>query len=163
MSDTDMDVSFEIERIDNPRVIKRILTIPALWEVITEDNSLPAEEYEPLIHDQVIYLLIKQGKKVLGLFVVHAMTGTVVIGHANILPAYWGNREMNKAIGEAAIQWVWDNTDFRKIITTVPVIYKHVLAYTQRIGMKREGIMRDSYLKNGQLHDQYYMGISRKE
>lgn len=164
MSEANKDVAdFTITRVKSPTLIKRVLTVPALWNVITEDNSVAREDYEPLITDDMYYLLIARGKEVIGMFVVHPLTATVCVGHANILPKYWGEREQNAAIGKAAIQWVWDNTEFHKIVTTVPVIYKHVLAYTQRIGMKREGMMRKSHLKRGELHDQYYMGISREE
>lgn len=162
MSDN-KEVDFELFRTENANVVRRILTVPELYEVITEDGAVPREEYQPFMHPDVYYLVAARDKKVLGMFAVHALTTTVAIGHANFLPSQWGNREQNKAIGKAAIQWVWDNTDFKKIVTTVPVMYKHVLAYTQRIGMKREGIMRKGVLKNGELHDQYYMGISREE
>lgn len=155
------DTEVIIERTTNPRIIKRILTVPDLWELITEDDSPSPEEYEPIVHDSMYYLLARKGNKVIGLFVVHPLTTTLAIGHVNILPSQWGNRKQNKLIGEKAIQWIWDNTEIDKIVATVPVIYKKVLAYTQRIGMKREGICRKSYKKHGELHDQYYVGVNR--
>lgn len=161
MSELDKDV--EIFRTHNSTLVRTILTVPALWDVIAEDNTPAVEDFDPVMHDQVYYLVATRGKKVLGLFVVHAMNTTIGMGHANILPKYWGEREQNKALGKAAIQWIWDNTEFKKIVTTVPVMYKQVLAYTQRIGMKREGVMRKGHLKNGELHDMYYMGISKPE
>lgn len=163
MSEQDKDVEFELVRTDNADLVRKILTVPKLYDVITEDNSPPRDEFQPIMHPDVIYLLAVRDKKVLGVFVVHPLNRTVAVGHANFLPNQWGEREQNKQIGQAALQWVWDNTEYQKIVTTVPVIYKHVLAYTQRIGMKREGMMRKSHLKHGELHDQYYMGISREE
>lgn len=156
-----MDVDFKIVRTHNSDVVRRILTVPALYDVVMDDTAPAPEDYEPFMHETIYHLLAVRGNKVLALFVIHPMNNTVAVMHANVLPKFWGEREQNAAIGKAVIQWVWDNTEFHKIVATVPVIYKKVLGYAQRIGMQREGIMRKSYMKDGELHDQYHLGVNR--
>jgi len=154
-------MELRLVRTENADLVKRILTAPGLWDKITEDNSPAPEDFEPVIADSVYYLLAVRDKTIVGLFAVHPMTETTYIIHVNILPKFWGNRKENAQFGKMAVEWVWNNTEAHKLIATVPVIYPHVLGYAQRCGFKREGMLRASYLKGGELHDQYVLGVNR--
>lgn len=96
----------------------------------------------------------------MGLFHLHADNSTTTYIHAQVLKPY---RYLSEEIGYAVWNWVLDNTEYQKFITVVPVIYPHVKAYTEKMGMIEEGLNRKSACKNGEIIDQWLMGITRKE
>ena len=50
-----------------------------------------------------------------------------------------------------------------KINVTIPENQVKVINFAKKVGFKKEGLNRDSYLKDGKLYGQQNLGITRKE
>ena len=71
---------------------------------------------------------------------------------------------MTKEMGQALLDWVWGNTDeYKKLVALVPFLYPHVQSFAKSLGFEHEGTLTKSYLKNGDLHDQWILGFSKVE
>ena len=81
--------------------------------------------------------------------------------HTCILPQFRGEYAVEAA--KLAIEWVFSKTPCQKISTLIPVINTAAYALACRAGMKKEGINRKSFLKNGCLYDQIIMGLCRED
>ena len=53
--------------------------------------------------------------------------------------------------------------DFEKLVSETPVIYRHIKLFALQQGLRVEGLLTKSFEKDGELHDQWIMGISRQE
>ena len=94
------------------------------------------------------------------LFHVKAFNRTVLDLHCYI-PIE--NRSKSKYYAKAAIKWINKNAPemYKKIITQVPSIYRHIKIYVKSLGFKQEGSYTDSFLKNGKLWDLDLFGLKR--
>ena len=97
----------------------------------------------------------------MALYNFHGINGVTVQIHAHVIPAY--RKEYSKQTGKAALDYIIENTGYCKIIAVVPVLYNNVKKFCESFGFKEEGINRLSYQKNGEVIDQWYLGITREE
>lgn len=65
-------------------------------------------------------------------------------------------------VTKAIWRWVCENTNYEKLVAEIPAIHRHVVAHAVHCGMKREGLLKESYRKNGRLVDLVVLGIDRK-
>lgn len=147
-----------VYRSHNPLLIRTMLS--KFWDVIAEDGI----ELEDAVIDteRVFWLMIQEDNQTLGMFSLIPSNDVTLEGHAHVLLEH---RNKAKEIGLSAIKWMLDNVDkkYQKLNTQVPIIYPNVYHYTLKIGLKDEGLNKLSYRKNGELHDQHYVGATMDE
>jgi len=78
--------------------------------------------------------------------------------HSAILPEGRGSENGSKDAANAAVEWMFENTPCEKIISWVPSYNKTALHFALACGCKQEGVVKDSYKKDGKLYDQYLVG-----
>lgn len=155
-----MDTGLNIERTFNVDLIRAVVTEPRMWETVAEDNQEPTN-YVPEVESEC-WLHVKDNMETIGLFQFKALNAITLEVHPYILPEYRG-KIANEA-GRMHLQWFADNaTRYKKLVGSIPTIYKNVKLYTLMLGYREEGINKSSYLKNGEVHDQWYLGITRDE
>jgi RimJ/RimL family protein N-acetyltransferase len=150
------------ERSTDYVLIRSILTHSRIYDKISDDYSPPREEYRPIRHEGVWYVVARdvhaEGADLLGLWMFHPQNGICWEVHTALLPVAWG------APGREAAQllpgWIWRNTPCRRIVTNVPTTNRLALHFAVNAGMKIYGVNEASYLKNGRLCDQVCLGIS---
>ncbi len=129
-----------------------------LWDTVAEDGQL-FEEWEPKANSEC-WLNISDT----AVYCLNAENSTTLLMHAHVSKsarAY--SRTFSVAIGHAVWVWVLENSDYQKFNCAIPVIYPNVKAYVEKMGMIEEGVNRKSYCKNGEIVDQWLMGITRDE
>jgi len=147
-------------RIFSPLQVRRIMVWPSMWETVAEDGQKP-EDFRPDV-ERDCWLSMTAGETEIGLYLLQQRNGVMVEIHAQVLPEY--RKQYSKASGHAALQWILDNIpDCQKVIAWVPAIYQNVKDFTCSFGFQVEGVNRKSYLKHGELHDQWLLGILRSE
>ena len=147
-------------RIYDAALVKRIMTSPEIWETIAEDGQDP-DKYDCDV-DSECWLLMVDGDDVIGLYNIHAHNAITCEIHAQVMPEYRATHSYET--GKAALQWIFDNAqEYQKVIAQIPVIFENVKKFTCQFGFQVEGINRMSYLKNGEIVDQYLLGITRDE
>lgn len=141
-------------------LIRSIMTRPDMWRTVAEDGQTVAE-YHPDV-TCVCWLRVEADGETVGLYSFNAHNSVTVEIHANILPEF--RAVCSRESGLEALRWIYENApEYKKIISQIPVIYENVKRFTLGFGFIVEGRNRASYLKNGALHDQWLLGVTRDE
>lgn len=148
-----------IERTNDIEYIKQCVTHPKIWDYSTDDGSVEKSIYVPLIADVVYWLMVVEDSP-LGVFLLHPHNSICFEVHTCLLPKIWG-RSVECTL--AGIDWMWENTSCRRIITNVPEYNLLAIRLAERSGLLRFGENPKSYLKNGILYNQIMLGISKED
>lgn len=146
---------------DDLELVRATVTHVRLWKWSADDYSLQPHlvKAEQFAGPDRFYAQAKDGDRHLGIFGFNIHNGACVEVHTCLLPAAWGEAAAKAA--RLVVQWIWDNTKFHRIITNVPAYNKLALQFAVKAGMEQFGINYASFMKDGKLHDQILLGISR--
>jgi len=148
-----------IERSTDYDLVRAIMTQPSVYGHLTDDFSPPAADYRPIEGDAIWYVIVWDDNDLLGLWLFVPQNGICWEVHTVLLPLAWGDRA-RRAAG-VMLDWIWKNTPCRRIITNVPRDNRVAYHFALAAGMNVYGQNECSFLKNGKLHDQICLGISR--
>lgn len=155
-----MDFSVNIDRTYDINLIRNVVLRPEIWETIAEDGHSPYDYHPDLQRN--CFLHVWEDEKTIGLFEFKPVNAVTIDVHPYILPEFRG-KKANEA-GKLHLEWVYDNLPHcNKIIGNIPTLYKNVKIYSLMLGYREEGYSTASYLKNGEIHDRWYLGITRDE
>lgn len=150
-------ISFE--RTFDYNLVWAIATHPKVYPHVSDDFSPKPEDYKPPESDSILYLLCKDGDEVLGMWTLIPENGICWQVHTCLLPNAYGPRAA-KAV-KLATEWVWRETQCLRIVTNVPEYNRLALMFALKAGMTRYGINPKSFMKDGHLHDQVLLGITK--
>lgn len=147
-----------IAETKDSKLISLIATIPSLWETIAEDGASPDQWYPDMTEG---WLIGSDDDGLIGLYNVHPKNTVTLQIHPIIPVETRGKRAYDSA--REVLDWIFTTTKYQKVVCEIPVIYRNVKLFAMKAGMKEEGINRQSYLKNGKIHDQWHLGIAKQE
>jgi RimJ/RimL family protein N-acetyltransferase len=147
------------ERTEDPELVRGILTHPKLYRMLSDDFSPACEDFQPVFNEHLWYVLVQSGSKVGGLFFFHPHNAICWEVHTCLLPELWGPPAIEAARG--VIQWLWENTPCRRLITQVPDYNRLALKLAKNAGMRAYGRNPKSFQRHSQLHDVLLLGISK--
>ncbi len=149
------------ERTEDLALIRRVLTNPRIYPHITDDNCPAVEDFEPQLNPNIWYIHAADEIGTVGIFLLIPQNSVCYELHTCLLPEAWGVRAKHAA--QYLGPWVWENTPAQRVVTNVPE-YNHIArAFAGKGGMTMFGINPRSFLKDGKLHDQFMLGISKPE
>jgi len=140
-------------------LIAETMRHPRIWPSVSDDESPPPEDFEPIISDAVIYLGMFASGKFHGLFMLHPHNSVCWEVHTCLLPSAWGSAPVFAA---ECIEWVFGNTECQRLITNIPSNNPLAARLAASVGMMKFGTNPKSFLKNGILLDQHMLGISKE-
>lgn len=147
--------NLKADRTFDYEFVRRVITHPKVFPWVTDDKSPAPGDYRPIEGEFVYY--VKVGDE--GVFVFVPENCATVSVHTCLTPALWG-RSVEAA--EAAKRWIFENTAFQRITTTVPQNNRLAQRLAERVGMTRFGRNPRSWLKGGVLMDQLLYGINKE-
>lgn len=139
-------------------LIKSILDHPAVRRSVRDDFAAD-EDWKPVVHPTVRYLIAKDGDEVIGLFVVVFVSAVLFLIHLMFLPSAWGERS-RRALKEG-IEWLWANSKCQRITGEILDTNKAALKAMTAVGFEIWGINHLSAMKGGKLVDVIHVGLSR--
>ena len=145
----------KLHRTWNKELIKSVVS--QMWDHVCEDgHSLDAFDPKP---NENCWVSIED----IGMYNLHPHNSTTLEIHAFILPTK--RKEHSKLTGQEILKWILDNApkQYQKIIAQVPSIYPNVKDFCIKNGFQVEGVNRLSHKKNGEIVDQWLLGITREE
>jgi RimJ/RimL family protein N-acetyltransferase len=149
-----------VQRVYNQELLRSVILQPRLWKAISEDGSIGPDQYYPDMES--IYAIALTHEDALHGFVLgREYTDSVSEIHIAIAPDYWGH-EHNVELGKMGTTALFEQTGAQKLVASIPVDDKEVLRFAQRVGFQREGVNKQSFRRDGQLLDQYYVGLTRE-
>lgn len=148
----------EVRRTHNVDLILETVAEPRLFAASNEDGATP-EELRIDTRRVTWLALIDDERNVRG-FVVGVPRGRATMElHVAIKPQFWGDSKPNVELGKMAVAWLAEHGGVRKFVACIPTEDKQVVRYAQRVGLQREGVNKQSYLRNGEMIDQYHLGL----
>lgn len=141
-------------------LVHQIVTHPKLYPWLSDDFSPSAEEYSPVDHASVRYVLVHDDRGLLcGLFMFVSHSPVLWEVHTCLLPSSWGDTA-RQAAREVA-EWVWHNSGCQRIVTQVPEYNRLARRLALAAGMTEYGRNPRCFQKRQQLHDEILLGLSR--
>jgi len=150
---------FTFTRSADYGIILSVMTHPKVWPHIIDDFSPAVAEFKPVKHPDIWYVLLHRNGLLLGLFMLVPHSVVLWEVHTCLLPTCWGDLAHKAAI--ELVQWLWDNTSCRRLITNVPAYNRLALAFAKSAGLEQFGLNERSFLKNGKMHDLHMLGVSK--
>jgi RimJ/RimL family protein N-acetyltransferase len=131
--------------------VARIFNHPKVCDWITDDGS-PV----PVVPDPSYLYIVNEERT--GLAAISPLTSSTGIIHFAALPELWGK---TLDVAREAIAWVFNHTQYVKIIGFTPECNRMALVFGKRCGFKEEGIIEKSFMKNWTLYDMIVVGLSK--
>lgn len=147
-----------VSRTMDADLVKSVCFVPQVWETIAEDGQTQ-EEWEPDMSEG--WFIAEEHDDLVGLFNLHVKNCITLEIHPMILPGKRGRPAYQAVM--SLWKYLVENTGYSKIVCFVPDIYRNVKLFAMSCGMKEEGLLTKSYLKNGTITDQWCLGITRSE
>ena len=147
------------ERSFDYELIRSVLTHPKIYRYLADDQSPPAYEFCPQQHPAIWYVTVRDDRELLGLWMFVPQNGVCWEVHTALLPNAWGER--GQLAARLLPDWMWRNTQCRRIVSNVPTTNRLALHFALKSGMRIYGVNEASFLKNEMLVDQVCLGISR--
>jgi hypothetical protein len=147
------------ERTSDMVLVREVMTHPRVWPFITDDGCPPVNEFQPVEHPGIWYVLCLDDEELLGLWMFVPATSVCFEVHTCLLPGH-GYRRSREAAKQAAA-WIWANTQCQRIFTNVPMCNVIAMRFAEAAGMVEFGVNARSFLKGGILQDQALLGLSR--
>lgn len=108
--------------------------------------------------DDAMYLGAYDGDINAGFFIIYPVNSVTVEIHTIIDPCFWGRSiEFTKQV----IDWIFTETNVMKIITFIPEYNLKAKRLAEKSGMVLEGVVSNSFLKDGELKSQFLYGVSK--
>lgn len=135
--------------------IREVCVMPEVWPHVSDDNC-SIEDFNP--SDYMIYLLVEDEGEIMGFFGLSAINTICYEIHTTMLPKAWGK---TLKYTKEVLAWIFENTECLKVITFVPETNKKAFNLAVKTGLKIEGFINHSFMKNNHLVGQYLLGISK--
>jgi RimJ/RimL family protein N-acetyltransferase len=142
-------------------LVRAIMTEPEIWDRASEDG-IDQETWYPGTDGFSIWLLCVEDNTPIGVILLHTDNSTTLKMHPYLRKAH---RTRGRDMMKEFYEWVLENTEDRinKINVSIPENDKRVINFAKKVGFKKEGLNRDSYMKNGTIYAQQNLGITRSE
>lgn len=155
-------MSVSIHPILDIDIVKSTITAPSVWNFASDDLSGSPEAFFP--KRESFYLGAWETDdnctRFLGMFMCSPVTGIVVDLHTCLLPVAWGSKA--KECANATREWIWANTEYRKITGIIPANNRLLLKFTQDVGMTQYGVCKDAWLKGGKTWDLILVEVNKE-
>lgn len=142
-------------------LVRAIMTEPDIWERAAEDG-VEQDTWFPGYDAMTAWLLCIEDDDIVGVILMHTDTSVSIKMHPYLRKEH---RQKGRVMMKAFYEWVLEDTQskMQKISVTIPINQAKVINFAKKVGFQKEGVNRDSYLKDGQLYGQQNLGITRSE
>lgn len=140
--------------------IKKIVTTPYIWSELSDDYDGDPADYQPKIHQQVLYVLVRDGDSIIGLLIFSMHSPICWEVTIAMLPEGKGRA---LETGKAGLRWIFTKSPCLRIIGRVLKSNRLALKLNKAVGFKVYGVNPKCIMRNGKLEDFVLFGISRYE
>lgn len=144
-------------------LVRAVLTHPSQTRM-SADDATEVASWRPNEDDRIYYIEVRDGSLgqspgLLGIVSLIPENAVCYQVHVSLLPYGWGLRT-RLALG-GAIAWAFRETPARRLVASIPVDNRLAIALGEDCGMREYGRNPGSFLRDGELHDQVLIGISK--
>lgn len=92
-----------------------------------------------------------------GVFMAHQINAITWETHCALLPVAWGYASL---AAEYARDWMFENTTCMRLIASIVEDNHLAIRMAKRAGFVQYGLNKNSFLRNGKLHNEVLLGVS---
>jgi RimJ/RimL family protein N-acetyltransferase len=151
-----MEIGFELSTDFD--LINQIARHPDVFAGSADDGVTDSASVD-MSAAPMLYLLARCAGEVAGFFALQFHNSVMAEIHTCLLPHCRGAAA--ELIAKRVVDWIFSNTPCRKLTTMVPACNRPALFFAMRAGLRKEGLITESFLKGGVLHDQTILGLSK--
>lgn len=139
--------------------MQRVLTHPSIL-ISSDDSDIqdPEMAINYILDDPRIVALMPH-KNAMFLFI--AMNHILFEVHVAIIEGDTRKNFIN--YGRKVLGYMFENTSCQKVVANIPIYNRATAFYAGNIGFDRQGVLTESFLKDGVLHDQTVFGLKKKD
>lgn len=130
----------------------------SVWKDIADDFTEDQTLFFPDMSEKNYWLTAYHDEQELGVFLGRPISSIQYEVHIVLLPEAKG---LSAQAARHAVKWMFDNTPCERLIGCIPVYNKLAIRVAHDSGFTDFGINEKSFMKNGKLWDQVFLGISR--
>jgi hypothetical protein len=141
--------------------VHKILSHESVYPYISDDYcpKEPAKDLgENFLGESMVKVLMPNNDCV---FIFIPIMLSVYHAHMSALPIGRGKIAIRE--GKQVVEWMFNNTDCVSIIGFIPNFNRLALIYSKLVGLKRIGVIENSFKKNNIFYDQIINGINKGE
>lgn len=141
--------------------ISIILKDPEIFARVAEDG-IDINNYMIPMDGHQCYMMVYLDTIPIGVWLVYPDNSSTLNIHCHILEPY---REYGKIAGKLIIEWFVNDApeQYVKLNAEIPFIYPEVYHFTKKFGFMDEGINRFSVKKDGNIINQWRLGLTKAE
>jgi L-amino acid N-acyltransferase YncA len=139
--------------------LAEVVTSERIYDLTSDDFSPPPAKWLIPECEDVIYLLAREGERVLGFCAFVPRNGVTYEVHVCFLKCAYGQKALSSFI--KMIGWMWGVTRAQKLVGFVPDSNPLAVNFARRAGFAVCGVIHKSWMKRGRLHDQICLELSR--
>jgi RimJ/RimL family protein N-acetyltransferase len=146
----------KLEPVSDSKEVKAFISDPEMWDQISQDNDDP-EDFG--LDEAGFWLRAIEGGELIGYLGFYQLQGIKVEFHPCIVKKHrkkYAVEAINKAL-----EYAFNIDGIEKVNAVIPFSHNGVHNFALKVGFLDEGINRQSFLKNGIIYDQWYMGMTR--
>ena len=139
-------------------LVKKIMSNKDIWERASDEVDI--DDYQPSVDD--IWLLVLSDLDIVGIIEIHGTSSCCVDFHPYLKKK---NRSKCRIMMAELYTWFVEYMpiNYVKMNTTIPTCFMSAINAAKKTGLTHEGTCRKSYIRDGELYDRYYLGITREE
>ena len=151
---------FTFERTHDMELVRKIMTHPRIYPHITDDASPSAQEFRPVEHPAVWYILVYLDGEVAGVFVASQQTSACFEAHVCLLPNCWGH---SAEAARECCAWLFGKTDALRVVASVPGCNWLAGKMARKTGMRPYGVNPFSFRRGGKVYFLELFGLSKED
>jgi RimJ/RimL family protein N-acetyltransferase len=148
-----------ITRTRDYSLLWRIALEPAIYATTSDDFAPPPSRWKIAEREDFVYLVAFDGVALLGFCAFYPLNGVTHEAHLCFL----ARGQVNRDAFALMLAWMWKNTRVERICGAVPAYNRAAIQFAIRAGFREYGRNPRCWMKNGKLHDQVLLGISRPD
>jgi len=151
----------ELSLTTDMELVRAVMTEKDIWDRAAEDG-VEQDDWFPGYDSMTAWLLCVEDDNIIGVILMHTDTSVSIKMHPYLRTEY---RQKGREMMRVFYEWVLENaqSQINKISVTIPFNQAKVINFAKKVGFKKEGINRQSYLKDGKLIDMQNLGITPRE
>lgn len=144
------------ERLTDYDQIRETITNPDIYPHLCPDGAPAIEDFKPVESDAFWYCGVWDDDEYLGLWMLQPFTSSLsAMIHTCLLRKAWGKRAIDAAAEFWA--WLWANTPFRVVVTSVPACNPRALWFARNGGMKEFAVIPKCFPRGGEMWDEHWL------
>lgn len=141
-------------------IITDFMTKDEVWETFTDDMS-EKDQYIPDLSSKSLWLTVSCECGLVGIVSIENENLNTLRIHPCLLKKH---RTKIREVFNLLFKMILNTPYFiNKVVVSIPFSRRIVYNTAKKIGFKDEGVNRESFLKDGVFHDQWNLGLTKKE